>query len=93
MPYIEKKTREVVDPSNELPVIGDQCDGPGELNFAICRLITGYLGTNVGGRPGYSDWNEVIGVLSCIQLEINRRFLGPLEETKQSINGDVFTDV
>jgi hypothetical protein len=92
MPYIKQANRKTVDPEDGLPAIGEQCDGPGELNYAFCRLITGYLSLNVGGRPGYAEWNEVKGVLVCLQEVIAHRFLNPYEDQKMLENGDVFFD-
>jgi hypothetical protein len=59
---------------------------PGELNFAITQAIITYLGSD----PHYKDFNEVIGVLECMKLELYRRMAAPYEDRKCAENGDVY---
>lgn len=79
MPYIEQKYRE--------RVIKGEANNAGELNFQISQLVDAYI-----ERTGvkYNTFNDVIGVLEALKLELYRRFVGPYEESKIDSNGDVF---
>jgi len=81
MPYIDTDARTRID-SGEPP--GD----PGELNYAVSRLIDDYLVRR--GRLRYSHLNEVIGVLECAKLELYRRLAAPYEDLKREESGDVY---
>lgn len=83
MPYIKPVARERLAWTEdvELP------DGPGELNYAITRLIDRTL-TNQG--EGYGVLNEIVGALECCKLELNRRVIGSFEDSKIAVNGDVY---
>lgn len=61
---------------------------PGELNYAITRLILNYAGT----RPDYQKYNEVVGALECAKLELYRRRLAEYEDAKMAEpgHGDVY---
>jgi hypothetical protein len=74
MPYIKQNRR------------GKSPENPGELNFAITSVILKYL----GDRPTYSKFNEVIGALECVKLELYRRKVVPYEDIKIKENGDVY---
>jgi hypothetical protein len=74
MPYIKQYRR------------GKSPETPGELNFAITKMILDYLGP----APGYSRFNEVVGVLECAKLELYRRKIMPYEDQKKTENGDVY---
>ena len=74
MPYIRPSRR------------GETPKTPGELNYAITRLILDYLGDS----PKYTDFNSVVGVLECAKLELYRRKIVPYEDQKKTENGDVY---
>ena len=65
----------------------------GHLNYIITSLIKktyeGYLDKEGGGKLCYSDYNEIIGMLSCCLLEEYRHIIGPYEEKAMKNNGDV----
>lgn len=60
---------------------------PGELNYAITRLVDEYL-----ERKGlrYQAINDVVGVLECAKLELYRRVAAGYEDGKIDDNGDAF---
>lgn len=60
---------------------------PGELNYAICRLLVGYV-----GRKGkdYTSMNDCLGALEGAKLEFYRRIVIPYENKKREENGDVY---
>ena len=79
MPYVSNPMRKLLD-TGSAPI------NPGELNYLITKLILKYLGSN----PGYTEINEVIGVLECAKLELYRRIAAPYEDEKCRVNGDVY---
>lgn len=81
MPYITQHER--------VDLVGDEPDNPkncGQLNFVITNLIHNYI-ENKG--LCYYTINEVIGVLSCSQMELYRTVASPYEDKKRSENGSV----
>lgn len=86
MPYIAQDARRRLED-------GGVPDGPGELNFAVTRLVDAYLArcAEESGRVRYAHLNEAIGVLECAKLELYRRIAAPYEDTKIAEAGDVYT--
>ncbi len=82
MPYISQKRREELSPNINTPTTA------GELNFMLTNIIKKYLQDR--GGIGYNTLNSIIGVLSCMQLELYRRLAAPYEDSKIIENGDVF---
>lgn len=80
MPYIEKKRRTEI----KRPL----CDAhdAGELNNLLTLMIFHYL----PDEPRYQDYNEIMGVLTCMQMEFYRRLVAPYEDKKRIEHGDVF---
>ena len=81
MPYIDEKYREDIDRGIAMP------STPGELNYAITKMIKRYIDMKV---PTYKTYNEVIGVLECCKLELYRRPISKYEDKKIMENGDVY---
>jgi hypothetical protein len=81
MPYIPPDDRQRIDK-------GGAPETPGELNYAISRLVDAYVSRKGGVR--YSHLNEVVGVLECAKLELYRRVAGPYEDLKRAESGDVY---
>lgn len=81
MPYIDADARERLDG-------GGDPQTPGELNYAITRLVDEYLVRRGGIR--YAHLNEVVGVLECAKLELYRRLAAPYEDGKIETAGDVY---
>jgi hypothetical protein len=79
MPYIEKKDRTAID-SGALPRT------PGELSYAITRLVQGYMGP----ERKYSALATVVGVLVLTTVEFIHRVIRPYEDKKILENGDVY---
>ena len=78
MPYIQQIDRAIR--------FDEPMHDPGALNFYITKIILSYLGF----APKYKDFNEVIGVLECVKLEMYRRAVVPYEDKKREENGDVY---
>jgi hypothetical protein len=81
MPYIRQSERELLE-HGEAPTT------PGQLNYLLTVLISGYMSSR--GGTTYTNLNEVIGVLECAKLELYRRVAAPYEDRKRLGNGDVY---
>ena len=81
MPYIPEEDRVRID-TERRPAVS------GELNYALARIIDLYL-IDHGGAT-YHGYNEVVGVLECLKLELYRRFVSVYEDKKLFENGEVF---
>ena len=78
MPYISQDRRAFAVNNPETP---------GELNFAITRLLNIYLRR----QPyNYQTLNDVLGALEGAKLEFARRVLTPYEQDKLDLNGDCY---
>ena len=84
MPYITRTARERLD-------TGGRPATPGELNYAITRLLDGYLVDRGGIR--YAYLNEVVGALECAKMELYRRLAAPYEDRKIEEAGDVYRSI
>lgn len=68
----------------------------GELNYFITSVIKAYLNYESQDKwaghshENYRLYNEIMGVLSCITLELYRRKVAPYEDKKMQETGDVF---
>lgn len=81
MPYIDQDARDRLGR-------GGQPEGPGELNYAITKLVDNYLRRQ--DRVRYAHLNEVIGALECVKQELYRRVAAPYEDQKIRETGDVY---
>jgi hypothetical protein len=82
MPYIDLKDRQRLDG-------GAKPSTPGELNYAITRIVDDYLASK--GPLRYAHLNEVVGAMECAKLELYRRIAVPYEDRKIAEAGDVYT--
>lgn len=84
MPYITQNSR-----IKFLPCIDavPAMENAGELNFLLTRICLNYLHQH-GVR--YQYLNDVLGVLTAMPLELNRRVIGHYEDCKKTENGDVY---
>jgi hypothetical protein len=87
MPYVHPDVRKPID--RFLEGLPEQAVlAPGILNYTITKLCLEYLGNQE--IVGYSQYNEVIGVLECAKLEMYRRIVALYEDDKKETNGDVY---
>lgn len=88
MPYINQIRRK------QIRWEGAQPATAGELNYLLTKMIQRYLGidpsTGAGAHTSYTQFNEVVGALECIKLELYRRAIAPYEDKKIKENGDVY---
>src|SRR5450432_746807 len=92
MPYINKDRRVVFESDiasivEKLGAEGGDDAAKGELNFLIYSIVQRYLDKH-GMRYARSQ-DFIGGVLTCCQLELYRRLLGPYEDVAIEKNGDV----
>ena len=80
MPYIPQGERDSIG-------LATGPETPGQLNWYLTQAIQYYL---VRREESYADYNEVIGVLECMKMEIYRRMVAPYEDKKCKENGDVY---
>lgn len=94
MPYISQQARSElystdINEFDQETILGLRwAETPGELNYIITQLINTYLDDYE--NVGYTELNEVIGVLECAKLELYRRLVAPYEDQKIAENGDVY---
>jgi hypothetical protein len=79
MPYIKTEQRQKLS-------TGQPPSDPGELNYAITRLLLGYLKEK---GTSYKTFNDILGALHAAGLEFYRRWVSPYEDKKIAENGDV----
>lgn len=79
MPYIPIQDRRMIN-SGSPPMKA------GELNYKLTKDILEYLGT----EPNYQRFNDVLGALECLKLELYRRVISPYEDQKIRENTDVY---
>jgi hypothetical protein len=85
MPYISSSQKEKIDRGLVASHLSEFKDAGG-LNYAIHKLIAEYLSQN---KESYQTYNDIIGALECVKMEIYRRKIGVYEEVKIVQNGDV----
>lgn len=82
MPYITKeKKHEFLVNEDSRPT------NAGELNYFLTMICMEYIQNN---GMNYQKLNDVIGALEGCKLEFYRRTVTPYENSKISINGDVY---
>jgi hypothetical protein len=103
MPYIKKQDRLVYDTeidslvSRLVEVFHDEPtrvagERAGHLNYIITTLLLRFykkLTKRFGLKIRYADYNEIIGVLECLKLEMYRRQVATYEDEKIKSEGDV----
>lgn len=86
MPYIKKSEREkfriILDNFGKLNITSI-----GEFNYLISSMLVIMIKRV---KPDYYFYNNLIGVLECIKLELYRRAITPYENSKCETNGDLF---
>lgn len=91
MPYIGAEDRKWVDPIID-KLVAELRGGvvtKGAMNYIVTRMMLAFIGLQSTTGPTYSDFNDAIGVLECVKLELYRRHVVPYEDKKIAENGDV----
>lgn len=85
MPYIPQKDREA-SPFIDEPT----AETAGELNYLVSRAASRFIGLK---GASYQTFHDAVGALRDAAVEIERRFVGPYEESKRQQNGEVFKEI
>lgn len=80
MPYIKQDDRENIEDLTKSPT------NAGELNYLIHLILSNYV-DDLG--ESYQTYNDIMGVLEGVKLELYRRRVAPYEEKKIKENGDI----
>ncbi len=88
MPYISQQERGEIAPYIEpvLVYLSDRIVPPGDLNYIITKLLLAHI----KGFRSYARYNEIIGILECVKLEMYWRRVVEFENEKLKENGDVY---
>lgn len=85
MPYIDKKARKIYDEFIH-SLVHQNIGCSGKLNYILTKICHEYIKQH---GLTYANINEVVGVLSCAQMEFYRMIAVPLERQKRRENGPV----
>ena len=87
MPYIKQQDRKNYDElvKELISQLVRREDMPGRLNYCISSIVFKLFEDN----PCYSNANNLMGALSCVQQEFYRRKVALLEDKKINENGDI----
>ncbi len=80
MPYIKQEDRKQLDAFEKRP------SNAGELNYHLHTFIAQYIEDN---GECYQSYNDVLGALEGIKLELYRRRVSKYENKKMVENGDI----
>lgn len=85
MPYIKQAEREALQPIlNAVKGVELYAYSAGCYNYLITKIL-------LTMEPEcYNDYNEIIGILENVKLEMYRRMVAPYEDEKIKKNGDVY---
>jgi hypothetical protein len=92
MPYIKQEDRDKFNGETEhcmysfIEKVGRKIDTAGEFNFVVTTLAKEYLEKH---GENYQHYNDLLGALEGIKLELYRRQVAPYEDKKIEENGDV----
>lgn len=82
MPYVTPETRSKLD-----DIVGGmalrEVVANGDLNYILYAYCKRFI------KPSYNNYKNFCGELRQCAIEIERRLLGPYEDTKIEENGDV----
>ena len=59
----------------------------GKLNYLVTRLMLKYISEN---GESYKHYNDIIGVLECVKMELYRRRISAYENKKINENLDMY---
>jgi len=86
VPYITKGQRGRYDHAIMLLMKDLEGSPIGDVNYVITRILVKRLGK----KYGYTELNEVVGLISSVKTEFERQVVAPYEDQKRSENGDVY---
>ena len=84
MPYIKQDDRMKFD--KHVDALVEKLEEFGEINYVITTILLKMVKKK---GKSYSEFNGLMGVLSCVQQEFYRRTIARYEDLKIKDNGDV----
>lgn len=85
MPYITKEEKKKID--SVLQYLNNRSmTNAGTLNYAIHQVIDVYITSN---KDSYQTYNDIMGALEGVKMELYRRKISEYEDEKLELNGDV----
>lgn len=82
MPYVKKEKRSELDKIvNALRKANIKADG--DLNYVLFKYCKYFV------EPSYNNYKNFCGELQQCAVEIERKLLGPYEDTKEKENGSI----
>jgi len=86
-PYIPQDNRKKFEEALEYIANFINFNDIGELNYFFTKVIDIHI-KKVGER--YKNYNDILGVLECVKLELYRKKIAKYEDKKESENGKVW---
>ena len=86
MPYIKQIDRDKFDLNLLNMEICNHIQTPGELNYIITNICKFYIKRN---GENYQHYNDIMGALEGVKMELYRRQISVYEDSKIIENGDV----
>jgi hypothetical protein len=92
LPYIKQEKRNQIDDDLEslietIRTNSTNTDVAGNLNYTITKLLLKTY--SIPENQNYRIYNEMVGILECIKLELYSMFVSPYEDKKIKENGPV----
>ena len=90
MPYIKPKDREKFNGvlNNIRNIIKEENINAGELNYLLSSIV-GEFAYNQG-QPCYQKYNDALGALEGVKLELYRKQIATYEDKKVEENGELY---
>lgn len=89
MPYVDKSSRDKFR-DVDFPYIVSRISKIGELNYLITKLVLCFM--RFSGES-YRTYNDIIGVLECVKLELYRKQASYYEDNKEKVNGGIMEEI
>lgn len=80
MPYIDIEQRKLIEKNLIRPTTA------GQLNYKIHLILEEYVNDN---SASYQTYNDMVGALEAVKLELYRRSISMYEDRKIKENGDI----
>lgn len=92
MPYIDEEDRKDLQPElfdlvDKMFFSVDDLQRAAQINYDFTYLLDRLYN---GSKNSYRQFNEQLGILEAVKLELYRRRIAPYEDKKIEENGDVY---
>jgi len=89
MPYIKQNLRKIFNPFISGLVLSLRAVPHDKLDGCVNYIITKLLLKVYREEENYYNYNRAMGVLSCVEKEIYRRWIAVYEDLKRDLEGDL----